>query len=336
MEVTVAKVAAEPVDLGFNLLATVKSQRSAAVQPQVEGNITQIFVRSGDRVAQGQPLMQIEASRQVAAVQSSKAALTSRQAAAAFAKDQFERMKKVVEGGGASAQDLETARAAMDTAKAELSATEANLSAQQMLLDYYRVTAPAPGVIGDIPVHRGDRVTPMQVLTTIEQNEGLEIYAPVPIERAEEVHVGSRVLVLDGDGSVLFESKLHFVSPHVAEETQTVLCKAALQPAKKGTVLRANTSVIARITTSEAPRIRVPTRAVTRLNGQPFVYVATAGKAALKPVELGELLDDRFVVEKGLAAGDELITSGVQKLRDGAPIVAANAAPAAKGPSGPT
>ncbi len=338
MAVSVERVTEAPVSVGFDLLATVKSQRSTTVQPQVDGNLTQIFVRSGDKVQQGQALMQIEASRQLAAVENAKAALASRKAGYEFAKDQFERMKQVQASGGASAQDLDTARAQLETSRAELSATEATLSSQQLTLDYYRVTAPLSGTVGDIPVHRGDRVTPMTLLTTIEQNEGLEIYAEVPIERASDVHVGSKVYVLDDQGAVLFESKIHFVSPHVAEDTQTVLCKAALLPSRR--VLRANTSVPVRITTSEAPRIRIPTTAIVRMNGQPFVYVVAregaSAQAKMVPVSIGELFADRFMVTSGLKAGDELVTTSVQKLRDATPIAPSEPASAPAAATGTT
>jgi multidrug efflux pump subunit AcrA (membrane-fusion protein) len=68
----------------------------------------------------------------------------------------------------------------------------------------------------------------------------------------------------------------------------------------------------------------VPPASIVRMNGQTFVYVAdAAGKSAvarMRPVVVGELIDNRFAVLSGIEPGQKIVTSGVQKIRDGAPV----------------
>src|SRR5690606_30486055 len=130
----------------------LRSRRSAEVRPQVEGIITRIMVKSGDRVAAGRPLLQIDASRQRAALESSQASRVAQEAAVQYAQQQFTRAQQLVEVGAISQQEFEQAQTNLDTARASLEALKAREQESRVELQYYQVTAPASGVIGDIPV----------------------------------------------------------------------------------------------------------------------------------------------------------------------------------------
>ena len=98
-----------------------------------------------------------------------------------------------------------------------------------MQLQYYRVTAPTPGTVGDIPVRQGDRVTTSTMITTIDDREGLEAYINVPVDRAPDLRVGLTAQLLDGDGKVVASNPITFVAPRVDPATQTVLAKSLLK-----------------------------------------------------------------------------------------------------------
>ena len=102
-----------------------------------------------------------------------------------------------------SRQTLDQANAAVDTAAASLKALQARERESRVELQYYRVTAPAAGVVGDIPVRVGDRVTTSTVITTISDNVGLEAYIYVPIERAQDLKLGQPVRLVSAQGEVL-------------------------------------------------------------------------------------------------------------------------------------
>jgi RND family efflux transporter MFP subunit len=305
-------------------IATLRSRRSIAIQPQVDGQITKIWVASGDRVINGQPLAQIDSARAQASVSAAEATRASRLATLALARRELERTTSLVEKGALTGQALDQARSGVEAAQADVDALTAQIQSSQVQLRYYRLVAPAVGVVGDIPVRVGDRVTPATVITTLDNNDALEAYVSIPVERAAQVKVGTAVELVGDDGANLATGQVYFISPQVNADTQSVLVKATFTNATGG--LRAEQFVRARVVWSNHPGILIPALSVVRLAGQTFVFVAETtpdGKtlvAKQRPVTLGELTGDSFPVEKGLAAGDRVVTSGIQKLRDGAPI----------------
>ncbi|MBI2220908.1 MAG: efflux RND transporter periplasmic adaptor subunit [Acidobacteria bacterium] len=321
-EVKTMTLAPKPVPRASEFVATIQSRASTTIQPQVEGLVTRIFVKSGDRVRVGQPLVQIDPDRQQASVGSLEASRAAREADVAYAKQQLDRMQKLFDAGAVSRQELEQAQTAHQTAQAQLNAIRQQIRQGRVELQYYRVTAPAAGVVGDIPVRTGDRVTPSTEITTIDQAQGLEVYISVPLEQAGELRVGLPVELLDSDGKVLSAHSITFVAPRADDATQSVLVKAQLRERPQG--FRVMQYVRARIVWSNAPQLTVPVVAVNRMAGQYFVFVAESGQqgtvARQKPVTVGEIVGDDYVVRGGLKPGERVIVSNLQKIGDGAPV----------------
>jgi len=330
MPVEVVTLVERPVEQTTEFVGTVKSRRSTTVQPQVEGFVTRILARSGDRVRPGTPLMDIDPRMQQAAVASLESQRAARQADLRYAEQQATRMKTLLEAGAASKAEMEQAETGLSTSQAQLKAAEAQIREQRVALAYHRVTAPMAGVVGDIPVRVGDSVTRSSVLTTIDQNAGLEVYINVPVQEAPNLRVGLPVQLVDDRGQVLATAKLSFVATSVDPATQSVLAKAVLDVAG---LFRTEQFVRARIIWTEAPALTVPLVALNRINGQFFAYVAESGDggatvARQRAVEPGAVVGNDYVVKSGLKAGEKLIVSGVQKIRDGAPVTIS--APAAQ------
>src|SRR5689334_2575951 len=143
---------AAPIEDTSEYIAVLKSLHSTAVQPQIDGQITEIFVKSGDRVAQGQRLVQIDPSRQQAAVSSQEAERAAREADVAFARQQYQRSRQLLEAGAISRQELEQSETSLRTAEARLQSLQAQVKQQEVQLRYFTVTAPTTGIVGDVPV----------------------------------------------------------------------------------------------------------------------------------------------------------------------------------------
>jgi len=306
-------------------VATVKSLRSTTVQPQVDGQITSIEVVSGQRVAQGAPLMHIDARRQQAAVSSQEAELAARQAAVAFARQQAQRTGELYAAGAISKQEQEQAATALETAEGNLQALQAQVQQQQVQLRYFTVVAPTAGVVGDVPVRVGNVVTPQTVLTTIDQNETLEVNVDVPVERAPLLRVGLPMQILSSDGrQTIAPTSVSFVSPRVDDQTQSVLVKGQVR--NSGGVLRAAQYVRARIVWKTDSVLVIPVTAVLRINGQFFAFVAEGSGGALvakqRAIKVGAIAGENYPVLDGIKAGERVVTSGAQKLMDGAPVQA--------------
>ncbi|HEX3153742.1 MAG TPA: efflux RND transporter periplasmic adaptor subunit, partial [Candidatus Angelobacter sp.] len=163
----------ETVPLSTDYLATLRSRNAATLQPLVEGDITNIFVNSGDRVQAGAPILEIDPRKQEATVNNQEAGLKSKQAVMQQASIDLDRKKKLYAAGVLAKADLDTAQNTYDAAKADAEALQAGIREQQVQLHYYTVRAPANGVIGDIPVHVGDHVTSQTMLTTVDKGGAL-------------------------------------------------------------------------------------------------------------------------------------------------------------------
>jgi RND family efflux transporter MFP subunit len=322
--VEIQTVETKPIDQTSEFIATLQSLRSTTVQPEVEGIVNRIFVKSGDRVRAGDALLQINPDKQIASVRSAEANRTGTEADVDYWRLQVKRMEALVEAGAISKQEFEQAQNSLRTAEARLSSLDAQLKEGRVELQYYRVTAPQSGTVGDIPVRVGDRITTSTAITTIDQNEGLEIFVQVPLDRSPDLRLGLPVELIDSEGKVLASNPISFIAPRVDDATQTVLVKSALRE-KLPTSVRVHQFVRARIIWSATPGITVPVTAVTRVSGHYFCFVAEPGQqgglvARQKPIEVGEMIGNDYVVHSGLKPGDRLIVSGIQKLRDGAPI----------------
>ncbi|HEY5618124.1 MAG TPA: efflux RND transporter periplasmic adaptor subunit [Vicinamibacterales bacterium] len=322
VEVKTITLAARPLPQSTEYVSTIRSLRSITVQPQVEGIVREIFVMAGARVGLGQPLVQIDPDKQQATVTAAESQRLSREADLAFAKQQLARMQKLNDAGAVSLAELEQAETASKNAEAQLAAVQSQIKESQVELQYYRVTAPSAGVVGEIVIRQGDRVTQSTVITTIDQPEGLEAYISVPLERAMDLMPGLTVELLGSDGQVIASDPISFIAPRADDATQTVLVKARLR--QMPATIRVMQYVRARIIWTNEPTLAVPIVAVTRLAGQQFVFVAEQNEkgfvARQKAVRLGDVLGEDYIVRGGLEPGARVIVSNVQKLGDGAPV----------------
>ncbi len=322
MPVQVSSVTLTPVPTSDTYVSTIKSRRSATMQPQVDGNITKIFVKSGDIVKAGQILMQIDPLKQAATVQSQQGTQAQKKALYDYNKIEVERQHKLFDAGVVSRDAYDQATQAFENSKADYEANFALTNTQKEQLAYYQIRAPFNGMVGDVPVHLGDYVSSTTLLTTVDEVTDLEAYIYIPTERVSQIRTGLPVEILDSDGNVAAKSTISFLSPQVDNGLQSILAKAEIpRTAQK---LRNQQLVKARITWSTAPAPVVPVLAVTRVGGQTFVFIATPkgdGYVAHQvPVRLGETVGNSYPVLDGLNPGDKVILSGLQFLQDGAPV----------------
>ncbi len=323
MPVAVQPVSLSPVPTSDTYVATIKSRRSATLQPQVDGNLTKILVKSGEAVNAGQVLMEVDPRKQVSTVKAQEGTQQQQQALYDYNKTDLARQEQLYKDGIISKQAYDQAVQSFQNAKAALDAAGEQTNTQKEQLAYYQIRAPFAGIVGDIPVHLGDYVSTTTTLTTVDQNADLEAYIYVPTERAAQVKMGLPVDLTDESGTVLAHSNIYFVSPEVDNDLQGILAKAPIPKASER--LRNGQIVNARITWNTAQTATVPVLAVTRIGGQSFAYVAAprgSGFAAHQVlVTLGEPVGNVYPVLAGLHTGDKVIVSGIQFLQEGVPVM---------------
>ncbi|MFN4777000.1 MAG: efflux RND transporter periplasmic adaptor subunit [Pseudanabaena sp.] len=366
--VPIASVESGTVTDSSDYVANLQSRQSVTLQPRVDGYIQEIYVKAGDRVEAGAPILRIDPAKQQAVVQRSVAAVATSQAdfesaratlvqlrarkesilsSVDFNQKEFSRFSKLTEQGATTKQKLDEVANNLRNARAELGQIDAQMNAQQasinsaatrieetragavqeeVQLDFYTVAAPFAGIVGDIPIKVGDNVNSTTQLTTVTQNQVLEVQISVPVENAPRLKMGMPVELLDAQDKPLVKGNVAFISPNINPQSQSVLVKANFN---NGTnQLKANQFVRARLIWASRAGVLVPTSAISRLGGQDFIFVAepspTGGKSLIanqKPVKLGKITGNKQEVLEGLNAKDQIVVAGILQLQNGATIM---------------
>ena len=323
MPVKTVAVTFAPVPQSSEYVATVKSRRSATLQPQVSGRLITIQVRSGDHVKAGQELMAIDAQPQIASVQAQRATEQQKKALYDFDAIEMERQHKLFDAGVTSRDAFDQALQAYNNSKADYESAVALRKTQEEQLAYYTIRAPFDGIVGDIPVHVGDYVSSSTILTTVDGSNDLEAYIYIPTERSSQARMGLEVDLSDTSGKLLEKTRVDFVSPQVDPTLQGILVKAPVHASPE--VVRNAQMIKARVIWSTPPTAVIPVLAVTRLGGQTFVFVVRQMDghfaAVETPVTLGATVGNTYAVTSGLKVGDEVVVSSTQFLVNGMPVL---------------
>jgi RND family efflux transporter MFP subunit len=289
--------------------------------------LTKIRVMSGDRVKAGQVMMEIDPRLQIATVESARATERQKKAVYDYNVVEIERQSKLFEAGVTSRDAYDQARQTYDNAKADYESAVGLRKTQEEQLAYYTIRAPFDGVVGDVPVHVGDFVAPLNsppsMLTTVDENKNLEAYIYVPTERSGQVRQGLDVELMDNGGKLLEKTKIDFLSPEVDSALQGILVKAPVHATPE--LLRTAQMIKARVIWSTTQMAVIPVLAVMRQGGQSFVFVARQQNGGFvahqTPVTLGDTVGNNYSITSGLKAGDQVIVSGIQYLVNDMPVI---------------
>src|SRR5689334_18722444 len=222
LPVRILRLTEKPINDEDEYLASLTSRRSITLYAQVNGYIRKIAQKPGDKVRQGALLIEIDPGQQAATLKSLAAGLETRKATRDFAVHNDESSKTLVESGLLSSLEYQQRRSQRAAAEADVKVAEAQMQAQADLLRYYRITAPSDGAVGDVPVKIGDYVTPQTRLTSVDQDNLVEAYVYVPINKAPNIKPETKIALVGEDGQIVCEEKPSFVSPQVNVDTQTV------------------------------------------------------------------------------------------------------------------
>ena len=226
----------------------------------------------------------------------------------------------------AAERRIEAAQASLEEAAASLSRAESDVTVAADDLSDYQVVAPIDGAVGDLPIKVGDYVGAGALLTTLTQNQTLDLRLSIPVERSADLRQGLPVeLRTERNMEPLVTGRISFFSERVENGAQSVLAKATF-PNPNGQ-LRDEQLVRATVIWSEEPGVLVPTTAISRLGGQSFVFVIEPSKetdgeyvALQRPIQLGVIEGNRYHVTEGLSTGETIVTAGILRLSDGAAV----------------
>ena len=351
-EVGVITAQPQAVPLSKELVGRLAPFRTADVRARVPGVVQRRVYEEGADVREGQVLFTIDPAELQAQTGASRAALAQAEATYANARAAADRARRLAPSQFISRSDLDNALAAERSAAAAVQQARAALSSSSISLGYSTVRAPISGRAGRAQVTEGALVGQgtATLLTTIDQIDPL--YANFSISIAEldqlrraqsEGEPGDRdVQVVLPDGTVHAErGSLDFEGSTVDPATGAVSMRARL--ANPDRRLLPGTFVTVRATLGLQRNVYlIPQAAVQRDAQSAYVLVVGAdNKVVRKDITADRAQGPNWVVEKGLAPGDRVIVSGLQKAQPGAPVKASawqpeaapakTAAPAAKG-----
>lgn len=342
--VSVLDVRAQPLALEQTLPGRVVAWQVSDVRPQVGGLIRQRLFREGDEVKAGQALYQIDPAPYQAAYDTARGQLAQAEAALLSARPKAERTRNLLAVDAASRQDADDAVSAARQAEANVVAARAALQAARINLDYTRVSAPIAGRIGTSSYTPGALVAAGQdaALTTIQQLD--TVYLDVSQSSTQMLALrkaidGGRIKAVDGkapvkvlleDGSAYgHEGTLEFVGSAVDAGTGNVTLRAVVPNPERlllpGMYLKAVLPMA-----NDANAILVPQRAVERNErGEPLVKVVGADdKVQERPVTLGQVVGNQWLVSTGLKPGERVIVSNGSAVQLGQKVQPVAATPA--------
>lgn len=309
----VAQRAEWPATLGA--IGTVAAVQGVTVSADLPGIVDRIAFDSGKTVQHGDVLVQLDARQEQAQLAAAESQLD-------LARVSFERMRGLVEEDAVS-------RAEFDSAAAGLKQAEARVREIRATIDRKTIRAPFSGTLGIRQVNLGqyltggDPVVPLQSLNPIYVNFG------VPQQDAAQMQIGRRVRITVGDlTDVEFAGRVSAVDSVVDETTRNVRVQATL--ANPGGRLRPGMFVQTHVMLGAGqPVIALPASAISYAPYGDSVFVLADLKdpngqtyrgVRQQVVKLGEARGDQIAVLSGVAPGDEVVTSGVFKLRNGAAV----------------
>ena len=343
--VTVQAVKTADIPVAFEYVGQLAGAREVEVRARVSGILAKRHFTEGSAVKKGQLLFTLDAAPFQAALAKADAAVASSEARLNQATRTFERTKQLGEMKMITQREIDDAIAAEGIARADVASAKAVRQEAALNLSYTRIDAPIGGVVGRAEVSEGTLVTgPTMLLASLTQSDTLKVrFAIADTDQlrwrteaaAGQLKLPARdafeVQLTLADGSTAAQrGKLLFSDARVSGSTGAIEAEAELPNANGA--LKAGQFVRVRLVGATRPgAVKVPTRAVLEGAQGKYVYLAAEGKAAPRPVTVGDQMADGWIVTSGLKDGDPLIVDGMARIFfPGAPVqVAAPAAPGA-------
>jgi membrane fusion protein (multidrug efflux system) len=312
MAVETARVEASELAVDATAVGSLGSNESVVLRPEIAGRIAAINFKDGVAVSKGALLVELDAATQAAEFDQAKAGLALAQANYQRTQDLF--AKKFISGQ------------ALDNSQAALKVQDAALALAQAKLDKTRIRAPFSGVVGIRNVSVGDYVKEGQELVNIEDIATLKVDFRLPESYLPQLSPGQQLeLSSDALPGLVFTAVLEAINPLVEASGRAISLRARLSNSERR--LRPGMFVRVRLIFEKRDNVLlIPEQALVPDSKAPYVFRVVDGQAQRVAIKTGLRRNAQVEVVEGLSAGDEVVTAGQLKLRDGAPVRAVGGA----------
>ncbi len=308
--VILENISFQPIQVSIETVGTAEAQKSVSLFPATSDRVTQVAFQPGDYVEKGSVLLELDARRQVAALRRAKIELADQQR-------DVDRLIKSHVNGAVTESEVDEANALLDLAK--IAVTEA-----QADLDDRKVVAPFSGFVGLTEVEVGDRINQSTLITTIDDRAQLFINFSVPESAYSLVDQDTSVEVQPWNNrSASFSASLSQLDSRIDAQNRTLKVRAVLD--NSDDLFRPGLSFKVSLNAKGAVYPVVPEAALAWGATGSYIWLAKDGKAVKKAVSIKQRLRGFILVEGDFANDDVLIVEGIQRLREGAEVVAASA-----------
>jgi multidrug efflux system membrane fusion protein len=294
--------------------ASVEAVRQSVVAAQVAGRVTQLLVKAGDSVRQGQVLARIDAQAASQQATASQAQVEAARAQLEVAQKEFARQQQLFAQRFISQAALEQAEAQFKATGAAVRSTLAQAGAATTQTGFFTLTAPFAGKVAEVPIELGDMALPGRAIATVYDPAAMRVLASLPQSRLALLKAGVPVRI-EFAGLPPLNATSITVLPTVDATSHSVQLRLTLPPGLAvlpGMFARASVSLQG----DAAKRLRVPVQAVIHRTELDAVYVVVNGKPLLRQVRLGNTDGAEVEVLAGLRAGEAVALD---------PLAAANA-----------
>ncbi|TDB68244.1 efflux RND transporter periplasmic adaptor subunit [Arundinibacter roseus] len=309
--------------------ATVQPLKVVEIRAMASGYVTGMYFSDGQQVRKGQRLYQIDQQQTQASVDQAVAALNVAESNERLAQKEADRYIELDKNEAIAKQLLDNALARLETAKLQVQAARASVQQLRSGLSYTTVNAPISGTIGISQVQMGGLVMSNQtLLNTLSTDDPMAVDFSVDQKEISRFSsllkkgnvADSTFLLALPDGSVYPQTgRIELIDRSV--DTQTGTIKTRLVFPNANGLLKAGMTVQVRVKSSTSgSSLLIPQKALVEQMGEYFVYVVKGDSVQQQQVKTGTLVNDRIVIQEGLTEGTEVVTEGIQKLKNGAKV----------------
>lgn len=307
--VTLAPVRAERLSQKLEALGNARANESVDVSAKASNIVTAVKFRDGERVQRGQVLVQLDDAQVRADVAAAEAALTE-------SESQFNRSRELLSTQALSKSSFEQLEATMKANRARLAAAHARLEDTV-------IRAPFSGRVGLRRVSVGSLISPGAVITTLDDTSVIKLDFAVPENFLAALREGLTVrATAPAFPGRTFTGKVASIDSRVDQATRSVTVRALL--ANEDGALRPGMFLNVALANDERDALVIPEEALTPEAERQFVFVVADGKAERREVRIGGRRPGSVEILAGLAAGEQVVIEGTQKVRDGGAVRAAD------------
>lgn len=301
----------------LEVTGTIDAVEKDLITARVAGIVEGLPVDNGAWVKAGQTLLQIDDEAYKSLVIVNEAVLTKAQVQLENTKKSHERLQQLHDAGAVSDEDLENIKAALRVAEADVSAASTALSNAQRDVGYTRVSSPISGLVANRNVVRGQMVA--QGTPLMEVHNLAEVFLIVSIGQSELAQIKPGLtaeVTVDAFADSRFTGILTSVNPAASPQARVFYAK--IKVLNPDGLLRSGMFASAKIQTGEEKTVlSIPEGAITSKQGQFYVFIPQEDVVEMVPVEIGEIFGGKVEIKKGLAEGQVIINSNINKLKEG-------------------